>query len=95
MLVYQTLDHFDEKQRLKGVTGKAPTEPTYQGLLTEAYIGQYLLHVYGYISNTNYKYVIVKNEGKTSPLGQRPPDDQIKNVSIISSRHQLDVQEPA
>ena len=68
------------------------TESTYQGnkdcvtynytlgLLIETFIGQYQLDVYGYISNTNFKYVIIKNETKTTPLGQKPADDQIKGV---------------
>ena len=45
------------------------------GLLLEAFISQYQLDVYGFISNTNYKYVIIKNETKTAPLGQKPADD--------------------
>ena len=91
-MVYQTLDQFEEKQKLKGASnvpsasgqqGRPPTviaEPTYQGILflseiqyiglmNEAFISAYQLDVYGFITNTNYKYVIVKNETKTSNLG--------------------------
>ena len=45
------------------------------GLLLESFVSQYQLDVYGFISNTNYKYIIIKNETKTTPLGQKPADD--------------------
>ncbi|TNV76008.1 hypothetical protein FGO68_gene9672 [Halteria grandinella] len=85
MLVYQTLDHFEEKQKIKGAQVQAPkqgflAESTYQGLIIEAFVSQYQLDVYGYISNTNYKYIIIKNETKTTPLGQKPADDQVKGM---------------
>ena len=38
------------------------------------------MDIYGYISNTNYKYVIIKNETKTNQLGQKPGDEQMRNV---------------
>ena len=85
MLVYQTIDQFEEKQRLKNLPpgAKNPTsEPTYQGMMMEAMIQAFQLDVYGMITNTNYKYIIVKNETKTSNLGQRPGDDQVRGVKI-------------
>ncbi|CDW88798.1 UNKNOWN [Stylonychia lemnae] len=97
MLAYQTLDLFDEKQRLKGTSkvqaGPSPApilqssghgESTYLGLIMETCVSQYQMDLYGYISNTNYKYIIIKNETKTTQLGQKPNDEHIKNVFIIA-----------
>ena len=39
------------------------------------------MDIYGYITNTNYKYIIIKNETKTNQLGQKPSDEHIKNVN--------------
>ncbi len=80
MLVYQTLDQFDDKQKIKAAAlpsrGQgAITETTYQGLMNEQFVGSFQLDVYGFITNTNYKYVIIKNETKTTNLGQKPSDD--------------------
>lgn len=82
MLVYLTLDILEEKQKLKAVSRSESsyTEPTYMGLIQEQFIHYYQLDIYGYISNTNYKYLIVKNEAKTTVLGQKPSDLPIKNV---------------
>ena len=35
----------------------------FQGLIQEANIAEYALSVYSYISNTKYKYIVVKHEG--------------------------------
>jgi len=40
----------------------------------ETFIGSYELDMYGYISLTNVKYVILKNEIKTSLMGGKPSD---------------------
>ena len=87
MLVYQTFDLFDEKQRLKSQSvirqppgQSAHSETTYLGLIMETFISQFQIDVYGYISNTNYKYLIIKNEMKTNPMGQKPSDEHMKNV---------------
>ena len=88
MLVFQTLDVFDEKQKIKAGS-KAPggaVEPTYLGLLLETFVSHYEFDIYGYISNTNYKYVIVKNEQKTAQNGAKPHDDNLKTVSFNNAR---------
>ena len=96
MLVYQTLDWFEDKQKIKAAAlpargqGAAITaETTYQGLMNEQFVSSFQLDVYGFITNTNYKYVIIKNETKTSNLGQKPSDDQVKMVRICISRIKL------
>ena len=38
------------------------------------------MDVYGFITNTNYKYVLIKNETKTSNIGMKPSDDQVRMV---------------
>ena len=48
--------------------------------MMEVFIDSFALDIYGYISNTNYKYIVIKNETKTSSLGQKPSDTPIKNV---------------
>lgn len=77
MLAYQSLDLFDEKQKLRG-TSRAPasstatmqgsthSESTYLGQILETWVSQYQLDLYGFVTNTNYKYLIIKNETKTS-----------------------------
>ena len=55
-------------------------DSTYMGLLMETFLETYTLDIYGYITNTNYKYIIIKNESKTNTLGQKPNDTPIKNV---------------
>ena len=96
MLVYQTLDQFEDKQKIKAAAlpargqGTAITaETTYQGLMNEQFVSSFQLDVYGFITNTNYKYVIIKNETKTSNLGQKPSDDQVKMVRICIFRIKL------
>jgi len=41
---------------------KLYNENTYLGLLFEGLIGEYEFDIYGYISNTKYKYLLVKND---------------------------------
>ena len=96
MLVYQTLDQFEDKQKIKaaalparGQGAAIVAETTYQGLMNEQFVSSFQLDVYGFITNTNYKYVIIKNETKTSNLGQKPSDDQVKMVRICISRIKL------
>jgi len=40
----------------------------------------YELDVYGYITVTSYKILIIKNETKTSNLGGKPNDTPIKEL---------------
>ena len=58
-------DQADKKQ------GKEPikeVEPTYLGLLTQTFVDRYELDVYGYVSISNYKYVIFKIEQRLNPV---------------------------
>ena len=41
---------------------KMYNENTYLGLMFEASVGEYEMDVYGYISNTRYKYLLIKND---------------------------------
>jgi len=52
----------------------------YLGLLTETFMSLYELDVYGYITVTSYKILIIKNETKTSNLGGKPNDTPIKEL---------------
>mmetsp|Transcript_407 Transcript_407/g.446 ORF Transcript_407/g.446 Transcript_407/m.446 type:complete len:96 (-) Transcript_407:110-397(-) len=54
-------------------------EPTYLGLMMETFLDQYQVDVYGYITITNYKYILIKNEQRTSILGQKPSDIPVKS----------------
>lgn len=54
------------------------------GMLMETFLETYTLDIYGYVTNTNYKYIIIKNETKTNTLGQKPNDTPIKNVRILA-----------
>lgn len=71
MLAYQSLDFFDEKQKMKAQVRQQSQmqDQTYMGLLMEIFLETYTLDIYGYITNTNYKYIIIKNETKTNNLG--------------------------
>ena len=83
MLAYQTLDYFDDKQKVRAPprAPNQPQEPTFLGLILETFIEYYPLDVYGYISNTNYKYILIKHETKTTSMGAKPSDTPIKNVT--------------
>ena len=52
--------------------------------MVEAMINAFQFDVYGQITNTNYKYIVVKNETKTSNIGQKPGDDQVRGVSYLN-----------
>lgn len=84
MLAYQTLDLFEEKQKIRGAGGKSGggQDPTYMGLVMETFLEYFQLDIFAFISNTNYKYIIIKNENKTSAMGQKPSDSPIKNVRL-------------
>ena len=47
-------------------------------------INAFQFDVYGQITNTNYKYIVVKNETKTNNVGQKPGDDQVRGVSYLN-----------
>ena len=44
------------------------------------FVSSFQMDVYGFITNTNYKYVLIKNETKTSNIGMKPSDDQVRMV---------------
>ena len=85
MLAYQTLDLFEEKQKIRGAGGKSGggQDPTYMGLVMETFLEYFQLDIFAFISNTNYKYIIIKNENKTSAMGQKPSDSPIKKVMYM------------
>ncbi len=95
MLIYTTLDVFEDKQKLKAAASQSSkpiqTEPTYLSLINEVFLNAFQLDVYGFITNTNYKYVIVKNEGKTNNMGQKPSDEQVKAMfkSVIRAHTEM------
>jgi hypothetical protein len=76
MVVYQALDLISEHcSRIKGSNEhrnneklvKETPEMAYStncflGLLLETHVGEFELDVYGYVANTKYKYIIIKNE---------------------------------
>ena len=83
MLAYSTLDIFSEKaqlipDRVKTLQdqkdkqmGKEPSkemDPTYLGLLTQTFVDRYEMDVYGYVSVTNFKYVVFKIETRLNPV---------------------------
>lgn len=41
---------------------KLYNESTYLGPIFEGHIGEFEFDVYGFISNTKYKYILVKND---------------------------------
>ena len=41
---------------------------TYQGLLTQSFVDRYEMDVYGYVSVTNFKYVVFKIEQRLNPV---------------------------
>ena len=43
-------------------------EMTYQGLLTQSFVDRYEMDVYGYVSVTNFKYVVFKIEQRLNPV---------------------------
>lgn len=61
------------------VEGKSQFD-TFLGLLMESFIGVYELDCYGYISPTNYKIVILKNESKTNSKGTKPAKANLEGL---------------
>jgi hypothetical protein len=74
MIAYSTFDVFDEKQKITAAQEGEVQFRSYLGLLLESFVGQYELDVYGYITPTNYKMVILKNEMKTNSAGAKPAE---------------------
>jgi len=76
MLVYQALDLITEQySRIKGSKENEMNKKqekdqpdlafntnTFLGQLFEAHIQDYELDVYGYLSSTRYKYILIKND---------------------------------
>ena len=67
MLVYSSLDFIDEYGRIKNKDHakkyqKLYNESTYLGCIYEGKIGEFEFDVYGFISNTKYKYILLKND---------------------------------
>lgn len=68
MLVYQSLDSVIEQYaRLKTKEEDSSNKPHYNdgcylGLVFETNLSDYELDVYAYVSNTRYKYILVRNE---------------------------------
>ena len=54
--------------------------PTYLGIMMETFVSSYELDMYGYISQTNVKYVILKNEWRTSLMGVKPNDRVVREL---------------
>lgn len=96
MLAYSTLDIFTDKaqivpDRVKTIedqkakqNGKEPVkeqEMTYQGLLTQSFVDRYEMDVYGYVSVTNFKYVVFKIEQRLNPVnGPTNSERQMKQI---------------
>jgi hypothetical protein len=74
MIVYSIFDVFDEKSRITAAQENETQLKNYLGLLLESFLGLYELDVYGYITPTNYKIVILKNETKTNAAGMKPAE---------------------
>ena len=83
MLAYSTLDIFqdkaqiipdrvktaeDQKAKQSGKENAKESEVTYQGLLTQSFVDRYEMDVYGYVSVTNFKYVVFKIEQRLNPV---------------------------
>ena len=68
MLVYQSLDLIEgqyARLKTKGQhesMAKLYNESTYLGMIFESNIGEYEMDVYAYLSNTRYKYIVIKND---------------------------------
>ena len=45
---------------------------TYLGQLMETFISSYELDMYGFISLTNVKYIVLKHEWRTGVMGEKP-----------------------
>ena len=68
LLVYQCLDLITQQyariktKKEKDSQEKMYNESTFLGLLYQANLSEYELDVYAYITNTRYKYIVIKNE---------------------------------
>lgn len=78
MLTFSTMDVFSDKgviipDRVKTMQDKKDIDAgkqvketeivdTYLGLLSQNFVDKYQIDVYGYLSITNYKYVVLKTE---------------------------------
>ena len=95
MLAYSTLDVFveksqimpdrvktalDAKDRQQGREPSKEVEPTYLGLLTQSFVDRYELDVYGYVSISNYKYVVFKVEQRLNPVNISTQERQIRII---------------
>lgn len=56
------------------------------GLLQETFVSHFQLDVYGYITSTNYKIIIMKNETKTNKNGGKPPESKLRELFEASKR---------
>ena len=54
--------------------------------MLESHVNGYQMDVYGFITNTNFKYILLKNETKISPSGMRPLDDQVRALFKVLIR---------
>ena len=67
MLVYQTLDLIKQQYgKIKTVEQNKKqnnyNESCYLGCLFESNLDDYELDFYGYVTNTHYKYILIKND---------------------------------
>jgi hypothetical protein len=69
LLIYQSLDLITEqysriktKQEKELLQENKYNEKCYLGLLQESQIDDYEFDIYAYVSNTRYKYILLKNE---------------------------------
>ena len=46
----------------------------------ENFVASYDLNMYGFISVTNYKYVILKNEHRQNPMDNKAPDGTMRTI---------------
>ena len=61
----------------------------------ETFVGSYELDMYGFISLTNVKYVVLKHEVRTSLMGEKPSDRVIKDLfRELQERHTQMVLDP-
>ena len=63
----KTAQDAKDKQAGKPEQAKQP-ESNYLGLLMQTFVDRYELDVYGYVSITNFKYVVFKMEPRLNPV---------------------------
>ena len=87
MMVYSMVDLLDEKQRIKSSTQRQAYQ-SYLGLLQECFLSQFQLDIYGKITCTNYKVIIMKNEAYTVRDGSKTaPTKLIELFSSVAVLH--------